>query len=142
MGKRLFKLVMALHIFLYRRSAGKIWGQMRGMDILLLTTTGRKSAQRRTVPIMYLADGANYAVIASNNGSDSDPAWWLNLQHDSQATIEVGGSTKSVVAEKAPPAEKSRLWAELAARAPFFEDYQTKTSRDISVIILRPTEAG
>ena len=108
------------------------------MPVLLLMTTGRKTGTRRTVPVMYLRDGGNYVVTASNGGRDQHPAWWLNLQRNPVARIEVGGSQQAVVAEQVGPEAKHDLWAQLVERAPFFEGYQQRTSREIPMVILRP----
>lgn len=138
MARRLFKLFMILHVFIYRRTKGGIWNHMRGMPVLLLTTTGRKTGQKRTVPLMYMTDGENYVITASNNGSDKDPAWWTNLKSNPQAQIEVLGAVKAIVASQANPQDKQRLWAELVSKAAFFDAYQKGTTRDIPLVILKP----
>lgn len=138
LARTIFKQIMKLVIFLYRRSGGKIGGSMRGMPVLLLTTTGRKTSLKRTTPVMYLTDGPNYVITASNGGRDSHPAWWLNLQANPQATIELDGMAKPVIAQQASLEEKSRLWPQLVGKAPFFDDYQRSTKRVIPLVILRP----
>lgn len=140
-SKRLLSFAMAFYVFLYRRSRGAIGGRVRGMPVLLLVTTGRKTGTQRTVPVMYFRDGNNYVVTASNGGRDQPPAWWLNLQRNPVATIEVGDSRQAVVAEPVGPEAKRRLWAQLAERAPFFEGYQQRTSREIPMVMLRPVNA-
>ena len=74
------KLVTAIHVFLYRRSAGRIGRRFRGADILLLTVAGRKSGRRRTTSLMYRVDSDDLIVAASNGGMDWAPSWWLNLR--------------------------------------------------------------
>lgn len=108
--------------------------------MLLLTTTGRKTGQRRTEPVMYLKEGVNYVVTASNGGWEKHPAWWLNLEGNPQAMIEVEGVHQSVVAESVNPEEKRRLWTRLVEQAPFFEDYQKRASRKIPMVILRAAD--
>jgi deazaflavin-dependent oxidoreductase (nitroreductase family) len=98
-GKWLTRLVMAIYVFLYRRTGGKVGGRLGAMPVLLLTTTGRKSGKKHTVPVMYLRESPNYIITASNNGGEKPPAWWLNLKSNPQATIEIGGDTRSVRAE-------------------------------------------
>ncbi len=137
-GKSIGKLLMGLHIFIYRQSKGRQAGFMRGMPVLLLTTIGRKSGKQRTVPIMYLRDSENYVVIASNGGRDSFPAWFLNLKSHPQVTIEVDGVSRTATAEQANPEEKQRLWPQLVEKAAFFEEYRKKTTRDIPMVIVRP----
>ncbi len=108
------------------------------MPLLLLTTVGRKTGQQRVMPVMYITDGDNYVIIASNNGQDKNPGWFANLQANPQVTIEVGDRIRSVVARQATAGEKARLWPQLVARAPFFDDYRKKTTRDIPMVILEP----
>ena len=89
---------------------------------------------------MYIRDGDDYVITASNNGGDKQPGWFMNLQANPQATIEVGDATRSVTAHQTSPEEKERLWAQLVEQAPFFEDYKQKTTRDIPMVILKSTD--
>ncbi len=136
--KWLTRLVMAIYVFLYRRTGGKVGGRLGAMPVLLLTTTGRKTGKKHTVPVMYLSESPNYIITASNKGGEKPPAWWLNLKGNPQATIEIGGNTRSVTTEQAGSAEKKRLWAQLVVKAPAFEGYQKRTQREIPMVILRP----
>ena len=137
-GKWLTRLVMAIYVFLYRRTGGKVGGRLGAMPVLLLTTTGRKSGKKHTVPVMYLRESPNYIITASNNGGEKPPAWWLNLKSNPQATIEIGGDTRSGITEQAGSEEKERLWAQLVEKAPAFEGYQKRAQREIPMVILRP----
>jgi F420H(2)-dependent quinone reductase len=134
----MFRQFTRLQVFVYRRSGGKRMGHLRGMPVLLLTTVGRKTGKRRVTPVMYIRDGDNFVVTASNNGRDKQPGWFLNLKARPQTTIEVDGMTKSVAAHQAIAEERGRLWPQLVERAPFFEGYQKSTSRDIPMVILQP----
>jgi F420H(2)-dependent quinone reductase len=138
-GKWIFKQFMRLQIFMYRRSGGKMLGHLRGMPVLLLTTIGRKSGKRRVAPVMYIRDGNNYVVTASNSGDDKHPGWFLNLRANPQITIEVDGMTKRVTAHQASSQEKGRLWPQLVEKAPFFDGYRKKTRREIPMVILEPS---
>ena len=138
LGRWVLKLFVALHVGVYRLTGGAIGGQTRGLPVLLLTTSGRKSRRQRTVPLLYFRDGAGYVITASNGGADRHPAWFLNLQSNPQARVKVAGFLKQVVAEQANPAEKQRLWGQLVAQAPFYEEYQKRTRREIPMVILRP----
>jgi F420H(2)-dependent quinone reductase len=128
----------ALHRLLYRVSGGRIGGSLWGLRIVLLTTTGRRTGKRRTVPLCSLRDGGDVVVIGSYGGLDRPPAWSLNLEADPQAELEDGRGRRSVVARTASPEERARLWAEVTARAPGYLDYERRTSREIPVILLRP----
>lgn len=128
------------HAAMYRRTGGKVGGKIGEMRVLLLTTTGRKSGQPRTVPLSYLPDGKNYVVIASNSGRDEPPLWFLNLESNPHATVQVGRVTKSVTAKEATPQEKARLWPILTRKARQYAEYQKLTERDIAMVVLRPSQ--
>lgn len=138
--KWLFKQVIRFQVFMYRRSGGKRFSHMRGMPLLLLTTVGRKTGQQRVTPVMYIRDGTNYVITASNGGAAKHPGWFVNLRAHPHVTIEVDGLTRRVMAHQANAEEKIRLWAQLVEQAPFFEGYKKKTTRDIPMVILQPTD--
>jgi len=146
-GRRPSKLAVALqnaatwiHSVLYRSSNGVIGGRIANSPVLLLTTTGRRSGKQRTVPLLYLMDGRNVVLVASNGGTVSHPTWWLNLQSTSEAWIQIKGIRRRVKAEQASAAEKQRLWPRLTAMYPGYKRYQEITDRDIPVIILHSIE--
>jgi F420H(2)-dependent quinone reductase len=132
------QLFLALHVFVYRLTGGKIMGSLGPNTILLLETVGRKTAKRRTTPLMYLRDGNNYVITASAGGAEANPGWYYNLKSNPQTIIQVQKQKLTVMAAEASPAERSRLWAQLVAKSPQFGDYETKTKRIIPMIILRP----
>ncbi len=134
----LFKLGARIQVAIFRATNGRAMSRMRGMPVLLLTTTGRKTKMPRTTPLMYIRDGDAFVITASNSGSDKHPGWFLNLQASPDAQIEVPGAKLSVSAAVASVSEQARLWPELVARAPFFEGYQKGTSRFIAMVILKP----
>jgi deazaflavin-dependent oxidoreductase (nitroreductase family) len=136
--KLLMRLIAGTHEFWYRLSGGLIGGRVGGLRILLLTTTGRKSGRKRTMPLVYLPDGENMVVIASNGGADQHPAWWLNLREDPKAEVQVGPRTKTVVAEKATGKERERLWREVVDMYHGYDEYRRMTDREIPVVVLRP----
>ena len=125
-----------LHVLLYRQSGGV--AQAPSYPTLLLTTLGRKSGKPRTVPLVYVTDGDYFIIAAAYSGSDQHPAWWLNLQHDPNAVVEVRRKKVKVRAEVAEPQQREVLWQRLVAMYPPFTEYQTRTSRQIPVIVLKP----
>jgi deazaflavin-dependent oxidoreductase (nitroreductase family) len=131
------KITSATHLFWYRATGGLIGGNVLGMPALLLTTTGRKSGQRRTTPLMYLPDGDDMVVIASNGGNRNHPAWYLNLRAEPEAEVQVGRETKRVRAEEANAEERARLWPQAVKMYSGYERYQQETKRTIPVVILR-----
>jgi deazaflavin-dependent oxidoreductase (nitroreductase family) len=129
--------VTAVHSLLYRLSNGVIGGTLANSPVLLLTTTGRRSGKQRTVPLLYLPDGRNFVLVASNGGAVRHPNWWLNLQTTAEAWIQIKRIRRRVKAEQASAAEKQRLWPRLTAMYPGYKRYQEITDRDIPVVILR-----
>jgi deazaflavin-dependent oxidoreductase (nitroreductase family) len=138
-GKRLQRLFMQGHVSLYRRTGGKIGG---GEHLLILTTTGRKSGVARDTPLFFFRDGEHFIIIASAGGAAKHPTWWLNLQSNPQASIQVGPRLIPVTARQAEAEERQRLWSIIAENYKNFVAYQKRTTREIPVIILTPEEAG
>ena len=108
----------------------------KGRPLLLLTTTGARSGQRRTTPMMYVPDGQRLLVIASNAGAPSHPAWYYNLLAHPQVTVEVGRETFDATAIVTEGAERQQLWISIVEKNPFFADHQAKITRQIPVIAL------
>jgi deazaflavin-dependent oxidoreductase (nitroreductase family) len=133
-----WRLTGRVHTAIYRATGGRVGHAAGRITNLLLTTTGRKSGQARTVPLAYIEDAGRYVVVASNGGADRPPAWWGNLRHDPNATVEVGARTVAVRAREATPAERGVLWPRLTTVNPFFAQYEQITSRRIPVVILEP----
>jgi deazaflavin-dependent oxidoreductase (nitroreductase family) len=113
--------------------------RFRGGDLLMLTTTGRRSGRQRTTPLLHLARDGGWLVVASNGGADWEPGWWLNLRAGSPATVEVGGRSVPVRGEEVTGPEREQLWTELGQRVFDFDSYQAKVSRRIAVVRLTPT---
>lgn len=130
--------VTLLHKELFRRTGGKIGGQVGKTTMMLLTTTGRKSGEPRTTPLNCISDGDRYLAVASYGGDDRDPQWFKNLQANPEATIQVGADTIPVTASVATPEEKKTLWPKVVSAYKGYEGYQRKTDRDIPVVILTP----
>jgi F420H(2)-dependent quinone reductase len=128
-----------LNVPLYRASGGRIGGRVGKAPVLLLTTTGRKSGQPRTAPVVYLADGERMVVIGSNAGNTRAPAWSLNLKANPEAEAEVGRKRIKVRARIAEGEERAELWRKSNEQYAGFEDYEARTNRDIAVFVLEPS---
>lgn len=109
--------------------------------MLVLDVTGRKSGKSRGVPLVYVCDGDRYIVAAAYGGSAVDPAWWLNLQANPDATALVKTGRVRVRAAKASAEERARLWPRLVEMYPYFAEYQQRTTREIPVVVLTPCES-
>jgi deazaflavin-dependent oxidoreductase (nitroreductase family) len=140
-NRAFIKGMSATHKFWYRITGGGIGGHFSGAPILLLTTTGAKSGKQRTAPLMYLEDGDDIVVVASNGGSDRHPGWWANLRRNPQARVQIRGSRRAVRAGEASADERARLWPKLLEMYDEYECYQERTARVIPVVILRPEHA-
>jgi len=113
--------------------------RFRGGDLLYLTTVGRTSGKPRTTPLIYLADGDRWIVVASNGGSDWEPGWWLNLRAGTDAKIDVRGHKVPVAGTELDGDEREAMWRRLNADLFDFDSYQRKVSRRIAVVALTPT---
>jgi deazaflavin-dependent oxidoreductase (nitroreductase family) len=129
---------MAAHEFWYRTTNGLVGG-WAGAPMLLLTTSGRKSGAARTTPLVFLRDGENLVVIASYGGSDTHPQWWLNLKANPAADVQVFAERRHVCAREAAGDERERLWSRVKAIYPIYRWYESRTSRQIPVVILEPS---
>jgi deazaflavin-dependent oxidoreductase (nitroreductase family) len=122
----------------FRANGGKVGGQFAGAPMLLLTTTGAKSGQARTAPVVYLPDGDRYIVFASKAGAPTNPDWYHNLVANPKVSVEVGSDRFDADAAPLTGEERDRLYAEQAKRFPGFKDYQERTTRVIPVVALTP----
>jgi deazaflavin-dependent oxidoreductase (nitroreductase family) len=124
------------------RAGGPVEGMHRER-LLLLTTTGRRSGEQRTTPMMFHRDGDRVFVIASNIGAPRHPDWYLNLVADAAATIEVGdesGTARPATAVTLEGDERTRVWEMLKATYPFFAEHEAATERTIPVVELVPRQ--
>lgn len=126
----------AEHVRVYRETAGQRGYDWRGTTILLLTTKGRSSGESRTTPLIERTDGERWVVVASKGGAPANPSWYENLRADPDATIEVRDETVPVRASTAEGEERERLWSLMTEVWPAYDEYQTKTDREIPVVVL------
>jgi deazaflavin-dependent oxidoreductase (nitroreductase family) len=126
----------------FRSNGGKVGGQFEGANLLLLTTTGAKSGQPRVNPLAYFRIDGKLIIIGSFAGAPVSPAWVHNLRANPAAHVEVGApqgvQAFDVTARELPSAERDELFEKVAAAAPGFAEYQSKTSRVIPLFELRP----
>jgi deazaflavin-dependent oxidoreductase (nitroreductase family) len=111
---------------------------LSGVELVMLTTTGARSGQPRTLPVLGLADGEAIVVIASNFGRPHHPAWYHNLRADPRARVTAGGETRALRARELTGAERERWFARGAAIYPGFERYRSWVARPIPVLRLEP----
>jgi F420H(2)-dependent quinone reductase len=127
-----------LNVPIYRLTRGRMMGKVGRAPVLLLTSTGRRSGQPRTAPVVYLRAGENVVVIGSNAGNSHAPAWSHNLKAHPEADVEIGRERRSVRARVAEGEEREELWRKMNSQYEGFDEYAQRTSRDIAVFVLEP----
>ena len=125
----------------YRRSRGRLSGDMAALPVLLLTTTGRRTGERHTTPLGYVEDDGRYVVAASAGGAPSDPDWYRNLVASPRVTVEAGPDAWAAVATVADGPDRVHLFDRLAATLPGMADYAATAGREIPVVVLTRGEA-
>jgi len=124
------------HVDRYQATDGEQGHEWQGTTALLLTTTGRKSGEERTTPLIYQEHEGAYLVVASKGGADEPPAWYLNLEADSAVGVQVKGDKFTAEARDATSAEKPAMWSKMTSVWPDYDKYQGKTEREIPVVVL------
>lgn len=132
------RLFWRLHRAIYRLSGGRLLSRSMGCPFILLTTRGRRTGRRRTVPIFGFPEGGAVVAVASNAGKPRHPSWYLNLRADPEAEVRLGRETRRMRAREASPEERERLWLRLTARYGGYDAYRARTDRPIPVVILEP----
>jgi deazaflavin-dependent oxidoreductase (nitroreductase family) len=124
------------HVERYRATDGEEGHDWQGAHTLLLTTTGRKSGEPRTSPLIYAPHGDAYMVVASKGGWPDPPAWYLNLSENPEVEVQVKDDVFRARARTAGPEEKPEMWRTMASEWPAYDDYQRNTDREIPVVVL------
>ena len=132
----LLRFAMWLHRSLYRASGGRIGGKRGNVPILLLTTRGRKTGKRRTVPLQYLAQAETLVVVASNGGRPKHPGWLFNLRAEPRVDVEIGRERTLMHARQATAEERENLWPKVVELSSGYDEYQRRTEREIPLVIL------
>lgn len=125
-----------LHAWVYEASDGRLGAKLKGLPMLLLVTTGRKSGEPRTAPLLYLPDGERCVVVASYYGAPNDPVWYKNLQANPRCRVRAGRRRFEATARTAQGEERSDLWKRLVDLYADYADYQRRTDRQIPVVVL------
>jgi F420H(2)-dependent quinone reductase len=127
-----------LNVPVYRLTRGRLMNTVGSAPVMLLTTTGRRSGQQRTAPVLYGRDGESLIVVSSNGGNHNAPGWSYNLEANPDAEVQIGGDRKRVRARVAQGEERERVWRAMNERYAGFDDYDANVSREIAVFVLDP----
>jgi len=136
-----FKWFSKVHRFVYEKSGGLIGTKMAGQTMGLLTTIGRKSGEKRVTPLAYYAlDPAGVIILGSNNGNPKPPLWWLNLQADAHAEIQIGRKKHIAIAEEIVDERREVFWQQMVKRNRLIKSYPAKAGRRLPIVLLRFVE--
>jgi deazaflavin-dependent oxidoreductase (nitroreductase family) len=128
------------HVRRYQETDGAEGHDWQGTTVLILTTTGRRSGEPRSTPLIYGKRGDDHVVVASKGGAEEHPGWYLNLAEEPVVTVQVRGDRFKARARTATPDEKPDLWPMMVARWSPYDEYQRKTAREIPVVVLEREE--
>jgi deazaflavin-dependent oxidoreductase (nitroreductase family) len=127
------------HVERYRETGGEVGHEWRGATTLILTTTGNKSGEQRSTPLIYREHDGDHLVVASKGGSDQPPTWFVNLEADPSAEIQVMADRFPVRARVASPEERAEMWPLMNEQWPDYDSYQENTEREIPIVVLERT---
>ena len=137
--KPFMKLMSRAHTALFQASGSRFGRRFPGgAPVGLLTTIGRKSGKRRTLPLIYMEDGERIVLTASQAGAVRHPVWYLNLRANPDVEFQTADEPRKYRARTCTAEEKSGYWPRLCAIYPDYDDYQMRTDRNIPVVLLEP----
>jgi F420H(2)-dependent quinone reductase len=134
----LLKYFARAHIWLYRRTDGKVGAKLLRFPAALLTTTGRRSEEPRTTAMLYLRDGDRVILPASFGGRDQDPLWYLNLKEHPDVRVQIRAQRLDLVARDATDAERERYWPRFTRMYPPYRKYRETAGRVIPLVVCEP----
>jgi F420H(2)-dependent quinone reductase len=135
---RTVRRLSKLHRLLYQATGGLVGRRLVDNDMLLLTTTGRRTGRPHTVPLLYLRDGPRFVVIASYGGRPRHPEWYLNLLSEPTVVVRTPKESLEANASTAGPDDRSLWWPRVVEANPGYATYQSRTEREIPIVFLDP----
>jgi len=133
------KWMSKANTWLFKKSGGKLGNKfLRGAEVGILTTIGRKSGEPRDSPLLFLQEGQRIVLVASQGGRATNPMWYLNLKANPKITFQTKKGTFDLVAREATDAERDEYWPKLDAMYPDFQNYRSYTDRKIPIVICDP----
>jgi deazaflavin-dependent oxidoreductase (nitroreductase family) len=135
------RVVVRVNVYHYRRSGGRFLGRFGKLDLLLLTTQGRRTGRSYTNPVGYLYDAGSFAVCAAYGGEAVHPSWFKNLCATSSVTVEIGRQRIPATAKVLPPGpDRDRIWQRFVDVRPIYARFQNRTERLLPIVLLTPTD--
>lgn len=134
----LLKAFARVHIWVYRRTNGRLGARLLWFPAALLTTTGRKSGAPRTTPTLYLRDGDRVILPASFGGRAENPTWYLNLKDNPAVRVQIRAERLQLFARDATDEERNRYWPWLIKIYPPYRGYREATDRVIPLVVCEP----
>ena len=138
--KGVMHVMTRVHVWIYRLTEGRVGKTFAGSPCCLVVMTGHKTGERRTIPLIYIPDGDDVILVASQGGMEKHPGWYWNLKAHPNVEIIAEGRTREMVARQADDAEKARRWSKAVAVYPDFDQYQARTDRDIPLFVCSPRD--
>ena len=135
------KYISRAHVAVYQRTNGKLGSQLLWFPAALVTTTGRKSGETRTMATLCLRDGERVVLPASFGGRDGNPAWYLNLKANPAVRVQVRDLHLSMTARDATDEERRRYWPVLVKMYPPYKGYRDAADRVIPLVVCEPNQA-
>jgi len=136
-GPIALRLISKIHTAIYQMSNGRLSHRLDGLDILLLTTRGRRSGKLYQTPMPYFEHPDGYLLIASNAGSASNPGWFYNLLDHPDISIQVGSEKRKAIASVLNEKNQRVWWQQLINLQPRYAEYQQTTKRVIPIVLLK-----
>ena len=141
-GKFFIKRVGRWQSFVYELTGGRVWKTCLGAPVAILTTTGHKTGVKRKTPLLYMRDGENVVMVASQGGFSTEPFWYKNICANPLVEIQIGNQKRRMSAREASAEEKAQLWPQLDAIYEGYKEYRARTRgvREIPILIFSPAQ--
>lgn len=136
--RKFIKPYSKLNVFMYQLTNGRVLGKLTGRDVMLVTMTGAKSGKQRTIPLMYVPYKDGVIVVASQGGAPKSPVWYKNLVANPDVVVQYKGTKMNLRAREVDDAEKAEVWPTCVQHYKEYDEYQSRTDRNIPVFVCEP----
>ncbi len=136
--RKFIKPFSKLNVFVYKLTRGLLMGQFQGRPVMLVTMTGAKTGNKRTIPLMYVPYKEGVIVVGSQGGAPKSPVWVKSIQQNPNVVVQYKGNKMELKARQVDDTEKAEVWPTCVENYAPYEDYQARTDRNIPVFICEP----